>query len=73
MPVTLTELPIEELVSRESETLAREFEGRVAVDEVHRRMQETVDSLESARIKLFVPLLALRRIRERLLQLTSQV
>lgn len=50
-----------------TEDLATEFEPEVPRDTVHRIVAESFESLADARVKSFVPVLAWRMSRDRLL------
>lgn len=54
-------------VSQMTEDLANEFEPEVPKDTVHRIVSESFESLSDARIKSYVPILARRLSRDRLL------
>lgn len=61
------EIPLEGRIRREAEELAREFDGIVGFDTVHRFMQEWVESARDARLRDFLHIFARRSTRQRLI------
>src|SRR5262245_9902828 len=63
--------PVDWQIRRESEALAREFAGVFSHETIERFMSESLSSLHGARTAEFVPLLAWRFTRERLVALAQ--